>query len=96
MSDVTDALLSKLSELHDHLLSDDISDDDALEMLFPYGKDKYGRYLVTHASLTDNVRPFTSGKTKLCHPSLHLFLGRHEAYCHLQAWWAHHVLVQEQ
>ena len=55
MPEVTDALLSKLNDLHDHLLSDDFSDDDALEVLFPYGKDKYGKYSVTRVSLTDKV-----------------------------------------
>ena len=49
------SLLEQLEELHDYLLSGKYSDQE-LETLYPEGKDKYGKYTVMKATLTDSVR----------------------------------------
>jgi hypothetical protein len=54
MSDSPSALLTQLDELYDYLLSDKYSEDE-LEMLYPIGKNKYGKYTVVGAALTQTV-----------------------------------------
>lgn len=53
MSD-TGSLLTQLEELYDYLLSGEYTEQE-LEVFYPEGKDRYGKFTVMKAALTDAV-----------------------------------------